>query len=58
MISQEELQRAINTIKDYCCERTCERCVFGESNGEMCALQIEMPYSWPDVDTEVFYETE
>lgn len=56
MTTQEELQRAINAIKDYCCGHTCERCIFGCE--EMCMLQIEMPFSWPDVDTEVYYETE
>ena len=44
----ERLQNAIDTIKDYCNNTDCEKCLLGY-HGE-CSLMNNPPYTWSDVE--------
>lgn len=56
MNERENLQKAIDTIKEYCSCHECGHCIFGNKSEE-CLLANEQPYFWPDADVmEDMYE--
>ena len=55
MITLDELNAAITTIRIFCTEKeTCDECPLGLSKGD-CSLLEDRPFTWPntlDIDWE------